>query len=99
MNALERGEIGELKLLLFGEDGQGGSLGRIERKLDQQDGRIATLERDRIAREAVAAAGSRLDDARSALRRWQVTAAVAIIGTAASLLFGFVNVVLPRIPT
>jgi hypothetical protein len=100
MNALERGEIVELSLRLFGEDGQGGALGRIEAKLDIQDGRISSLERDRIAREAAVAVGQRLDekerDKQTAIaegRRWRTTTIVATLGVVASLGLGILNLV------
>jgi hypothetical protein len=100
MNALERGEIGELSLRLFGEDGQGGALGRIENKLDIQDGRISSLERDRIAREAAVAVGQRLDEkerdkqvAIDEARRWRTTTIVATIGVVASLGLGMLNLI------
>ena len=86
MTAGERLELSELSTRLFGLDGQGGSLGRIESKLDVLDGRTSALERDRIAREAVSAAGDRLDTERQSGNRWRASYMVALAGTAVGVL-------------
>jgi hypothetical protein len=87
----ESKQITDLTTRLFGDDGEGGALGRIEHKLDHQDGRILSLERERIAREAVNTARGALDNAHTAKRRWQATAALAAIGMTISGFVGLAN--------
>lgn len=91
MTPAESQQIRNLEARLFGDDGQGGSLGRIEAMLGSQDGRISSLERERIAREAVAAAGERIDVERRSARRWQITTFIALIGTGVAFIAGVVN--------
>jgi hypothetical protein len=94
MTPVESAQIRELSARLFGDDGQGGALGRMESMLNQQDGRISALERDRIAREAVAAAGERIDLERQQSRRWQITTFIALGGTTIALFAGVMNILI-----
>lgn len=47
MTPAESRQLTELTNRLFGDDGQGGALGRIERKVDGIDDRTRSLELDR----------------------------------------------------